>query len=289
MLQPGRNYNSPDYKYGFNGKEKTDEWNNNSGASYDYGFRIYDPRLGRFESIDPKFKGYPYYTPYQFAGNSPILNVDVDGAEDENTNEPDKQNDGGVPASTTPPSGESPQKAGSTSGTGTETKGTTTQPQLDQQSDDLSPEALNQRFEKSFVPIRSALVSTLKNPANKFGKAGDKDPDMATTEDIAKLINSIDYSKELKDNPPPGENPLTLRLTSVLVGIVPGDQPTTDVSEADFKEIIIVPEESQGTQQTSFGVGPFVGASTSTIIIKNADGVKKNVIIVAYFEVVYFQ
>ena len=31
--------------------------------------------------MDPLKKDYPYYTPYQFAGNSPIANIDLDGAE----------------------------------------------------------------------------------------------------------------------------------------------------------------------------------------------------------------
>ncbi|MBC8884608.1 hypothetical protein H9X57_18205 [Flavobacterium piscinae] len=48
----------------------------------DYGFRIYDPRIGRFLSMDPLFAGYPYYTPYQFAGNRPIWAIDLDGLEE---------------------------------------------------------------------------------------------------------------------------------------------------------------------------------------------------------------
>lgn len=33
--------------------------------------RIYDPRVGKFLSVDPLAKQYPFYTPYQFAGNMP--------------------------------------------------------------------------------------------------------------------------------------------------------------------------------------------------------------------------
>jgi hypothetical protein len=32
-------------------------------------------------SVDPLFESYPFYTPYQFAGNSPILFIDIDGLE----------------------------------------------------------------------------------------------------------------------------------------------------------------------------------------------------------------
>ena len=68
------------YRYAYNGKEKDDEWSG-SGNMYDYGFRIYDPRVSRFLSIDPLFKTYPWYTPYQYAGNSPIAFIDLDGLE----------------------------------------------------------------------------------------------------------------------------------------------------------------------------------------------------------------
>jgi len=49
--------------------------------NYDYGFRIYDTRVARFLSLDPLFKSYPFYTPYQFAGNNPIKFIDLDGLE----------------------------------------------------------------------------------------------------------------------------------------------------------------------------------------------------------------
>lgn len=44
--------------------------------------RIYDPRVGRFLSVGPLTKDYPYYTPYSFAGNKPIWAIDLDGAEE---------------------------------------------------------------------------------------------------------------------------------------------------------------------------------------------------------------
>lgn len=43
--------------------------------------RVYDPRVGRFLSVDPLVHKYAYLTPFQFSSNSPILCVDVDGAE----------------------------------------------------------------------------------------------------------------------------------------------------------------------------------------------------------------
>jgi RHS repeat-associated protein len=68
------------YRFGFNGKEKTDEVSGN-GNNYDYGFRIYNPRLGKFLSVDPLTASYPGLTPYQFASNTPIMAIDVDGLE----------------------------------------------------------------------------------------------------------------------------------------------------------------------------------------------------------------
>ena len=78
---PGRKYNSAEYRYGFNGKEKDDEGEFGSITNYDYGFRIYNPAVARFLSVDPLTQSYPWYTPYQFAGNGPIMNIDVDGLE----------------------------------------------------------------------------------------------------------------------------------------------------------------------------------------------------------------
>jgi len=78
---PGRKYNAGNgYRYGFNGKEKDNEVKGD-GNQQDYGLRIYDPRLGRFLSTDPLAKSYPMLTPYQFASNSPIAGVDLDGME----------------------------------------------------------------------------------------------------------------------------------------------------------------------------------------------------------------
>ena len=75
-----RQFNLASARVGFNGKEKDDEVSG-GGNSYDYGFRIYNPRLGRFFSVDPLTSSYPWYTPYQFAGNEPIANIDIDGLE----------------------------------------------------------------------------------------------------------------------------------------------------------------------------------------------------------------
>jgi RHS repeat-associated protein len=58
--------------------EKDDEVVGN-GNEYDFGARIYNPRLGRFLSIDPDFRKYADQSPYDFAVNDPIRMIDVDG------------------------------------------------------------------------------------------------------------------------------------------------------------------------------------------------------------------
>jgi RHS repeat-associated protein len=67
-------------KYRFCGKELDAE----SGLYY-YGLRYYAPWTCRFISVDPLALDYPYYTPYQYAGNMPINFIDLDGAEPWNT------------------------------------------------------------------------------------------------------------------------------------------------------------------------------------------------------------
>ncbi len=66
------------YPYGFNGKEKNDEVSG-SGNNYDFGARTYDPRLGRWFSIDPLQSKHASTSPYCFVENSPIGSIDPDG------------------------------------------------------------------------------------------------------------------------------------------------------------------------------------------------------------------
>ncbi|MCF8297769.1 MAG: RHS repeat-associated core domain-containing protein, partial [Saprospiraceae bacterium] len=89
---PDRNFSPNDYRYAFNGKEMDNEVSGN-GNQYDYGFRIYNPRIGKFLSVDPLTKDYPWYTPYQFAGNNSIKFIDLDGLEPENNPESPENQD----------------------------------------------------------------------------------------------------------------------------------------------------------------------------------------------------
>lgn len=47
----------------------------------DYGFRIYDPRIGKFLSVDPLAKSYPWNSTYAYAEGDVIRSIDLDGLE----------------------------------------------------------------------------------------------------------------------------------------------------------------------------------------------------------------
>ncbi len=66
------------YKYVFK------ELDNETGLYY-YGMRYYASWIARFISVDPLQFEYPYYTPFQYAGNKPISYIDLDGAEERHT------------------------------------------------------------------------------------------------------------------------------------------------------------------------------------------------------------
>jgi RHS repeat-associated protein len=78
MLLPNRHGSSDSYRYGFNNMEKDDEIKG-EGNSYDFGARMYDPRVFRWLSGDPAYNEYPSHSPYNFALNNPIINKDPDG------------------------------------------------------------------------------------------------------------------------------------------------------------------------------------------------------------------
>jgi len=68
------------YTFGFNGQEKDNEVKG-VGNSLAFKYRIHDPRLGRFLSVDPLEKSYPWNSTYAFAENRPIDGRDLEGLE----------------------------------------------------------------------------------------------------------------------------------------------------------------------------------------------------------------
>ena len=71
-------------RYGFQGQEKDDEIKGEN-RSINYKYRMYDPWLCRFPSVDPLASEYPELTPYQFAANQPIHSIELEGLENSNS------------------------------------------------------------------------------------------------------------------------------------------------------------------------------------------------------------
>lgn len=77
----GRNFVvSEGYRYGYNGMEKDDEVKGDNN-SYDFGARMYAPRIGRWLSLDPLMAKYPNQSPYAAFNNNPIYFSDPKGFE----------------------------------------------------------------------------------------------------------------------------------------------------------------------------------------------------------------
>ena len=80
MQLPGRNGNSSDYRYGFQGQE-IDNDIKGDGNSVNYKYRMHDPRIGRFFAVDPLAPSYPHNSPYAFSENRVIDGVELEGLE----------------------------------------------------------------------------------------------------------------------------------------------------------------------------------------------------------------
>ncbi|MEZ0007100.1 RHS repeat-associated protein, partial [Flavobacterium sp. 28YEA47A] len=67
------------YNYKYNGKELQDELGLNF---YDFGFRNYDPAIGRWMNIDPLAEKRHELNPYNYVQNSPLFRFDPNGLTD---------------------------------------------------------------------------------------------------------------------------------------------------------------------------------------------------------------
>jgi len=67
------------YEFGFNGQYKDNEVAG-IGNWLNFDERMYNSRIARFPTADPLMKQFSSQSPYIFAGNSPIMNIDKKGA-----------------------------------------------------------------------------------------------------------------------------------------------------------------------------------------------------------------
>jgi len=84
MIMPGRK--SPliagdEHRFGYQGSEMDDEVKGEHGTSYTTFFRQYDPRVGRWLSLDSKDDKFPSISPYVYAMNNPLSLIDEEGDE----------------------------------------------------------------------------------------------------------------------------------------------------------------------------------------------------------------
>ena len=76
MTEPGRSWNSGDYRFGYTGHEKEDDL---ASGVYTTEYRLLDTRLGRWMSVDPLFAKYPGISPYNYCMGNPMKLIDSDG------------------------------------------------------------------------------------------------------------------------------------------------------------------------------------------------------------------
>ena len=76
MTEPGRSWNSSDYRFGYTGHEKE---NDLAEGVYTTEYRLLDTRLGRWLSVDKLWTDYPELGSYVYCAGNPMVFWDPDG------------------------------------------------------------------------------------------------------------------------------------------------------------------------------------------------------------------
>jgi RHS repeat-associated protein len=88
MAMPGRDKTlAGSYRYGYNGMELDPEMKG-KGNEYTTEFRQYDPRVGRWMSLDPLMMQFPWISPYCAFDNNPVFYTDPMGLAAEGGGDP---------------------------------------------------------------------------------------------------------------------------------------------------------------------------------------------------------
>jgi RHS repeat-associated protein len=158
---PGRKWQSDSYRYAYNGMEKDNEVKGN-GNSYTTEFRQYDPRLGRWLSLDPLMMSFPWMSPYVAFDNNPVYYVDPYGLESGN-----KDGNGGASGG----AGEDGSTSGgtSTSGCGAPPCGPTVTAPKSTSSQDYKNWLDNKGGGEFIREIRNQIYESKKSEGNMFG------------------------------------------------------------------------------------------------------------------------
>jgi len=68
-------------RWGYQGQEREDGGEYGERTHYAYRYRIHNAALGRFISVDPLVRDYPWNSPYAFSENRLLDAVELEGLE----------------------------------------------------------------------------------------------------------------------------------------------------------------------------------------------------------------